>query len=158
MRLVFRTLGNPLAQHRDLAFREMQIRFAVRHHVVWISALNAADNLALVRLAGDDGNCFRLRGLEGLFADIEPEFRFACRRIGAVAFETLARKNGPHIAIVFELWRACVASAGRFSGEERGEQRAQEWNSCVHGRKTVLPATTVRTGLIRRMSSSGHSK
>jgi hypothetical protein len=87
VRLIFCAFGDPLPQQILLRIAEFLVRIRRRHQIVFVGGENAVDQLALIRFAGDN-RAF----LQGDFADIKPEFRFA--RPGAAS--TLSDATNSH--------------------------------------------------------------
>jgi hypothetical protein len=69
------------------------------HQVVFVCGEDAFDEFALVGMARDNGEFARFGRLKSFFTNVQAQIRFASFIIGAVAFETNARKNRPHISL-----------------------------------------------------------
>ena len=68
------------------------------HDVVGVMGGDAAEELALVGVAGDDGGVAGFGFAEGGFLDVEAEVAFAFIGIGAVAGEAVFGENGSDFA------------------------------------------------------------
>ena len=98
MSLVDRPFGDPPADRVLLRVGQILVRVLGRHHV-GAGCENALDDLALVRIAGNDRQASRASGPGGLFADVEAHLRFPRVPVGPVAAEAGIRHDRPHVAI-----------------------------------------------------------
>ena len=88
---------------------------------------------ALSRLAFDDDRPFVARPEDALFG-VETQARLAPRRIGTVAVEAIVRKDGPNIAIEFNL----VARANRRGCNEE-DNDCESVHDCLRGEVDYHP-------------------
>jgi hypothetical protein len=99
MSLIFRPFGDPSLQRGLVLVRHDLLRVRWRHDLVLIGRKDALDDLAGVRLAGNDGDLARFAFAVGGFTQIEAQLAFARVIIHAVAGEALLREHRPHVAI-----------------------------------------------------------
>ena len=95
MLLIFRSLGDPGAQQLPLCLCERPVRRRRRHLVIRVSRENAPDQLALLRLAGDE----RLFG-QRFFPNVQAELALPFVRVRPVTKETFVRENRSDISVV----------------------------------------------------------
>ena len=124
-----------------------------RHELLGIAAEDALDDLAVVRLAGND----RLR-LDGFVADIQSQLGFAMIFVRPVASKAAVRKNRPDVtveldAIFVGLDRVEVA-ARREGNDGQGGKDGIPGQHEMHGR---LPDIKYEIGDTRFQDSIPHA-
>ncbi len=146
VRLVFGALLDPAGEDGDLGRGQGLVRRLGRHLQLVVGRQQAADQLALLRMAGDHratAPVLRNRGV-GVGGDVEPQARLALAHVVAVATEAVVRKDRPHVPGVVDLLRN--APGGRGHGRRRliaagagGEAKHGERRS-EGGPKIAIPA------------------
>ena len=71
MGFVDRALGDPATEEFLLGRRQRLVRFFLRHDVFGVVREDTFDDLALLGLAGDDGDLPALAGLQRIFTDVQ---------------------------------------------------------------------------------------
>jgi len=103
MRLIFRALGNPGAQHIFFFFGQGKIGGGRRHPFVQVIGKDALHDQTFFRLAGDDGMFGRVFARpEGLGGQVEPQSSLPARFVRPMTFETPVRDNGADIAVILQ--------------------------------------------------------
>ena len=97
VRLILGALGDPAAEELLLFGRERLVGLVRGHGIAFVE--NADDDLALVRVARDDGEDSVFGLFDGLVADVEPQPGLAGVRIETVAVEAGVRHDGPDVAV-----------------------------------------------------------
>ena len=98
---VFRAALDPVAHQRNLALGELLAALARRHRIVLVLRRDAFEQLALLRLAGDD-RLVAAEIRERALREIQPVAVLAplpLLFIGAVAEEAVIREDGPDLAL-----------------------------------------------------------
>jgi hypothetical protein len=84
----------------DLGWGEFgEFGFRRGHHLVWIRAEDAGEQVALVWFSGGQGDFAAFGGFEGVLSYVEAEAALAVALIRAVATKAFVRKNGADIAV-----------------------------------------------------------
>ena len=107
MRLILRALGDPALEQILLRAGEFLVRVRRRHEVIGVLGEDAFDELARVRLAGDES-----LGGDGGLAHIEAELGLALLLVRAVAVKAVVGKNRPDVAVVIDLLGGRGGSGG----------------------------------------------
>ena len=91
-------MGDPAADEFDLGRRHLAIGLGRRHLLVGVMRQQTLQDLALLRLAGDDrGDAFV--GLDRVIADVKPQAGLAVLRVLTVAVEAVLREDRPDVAV-----------------------------------------------------------
>ena len=123
MRLVFRALLDPLANHLFVAGGQLPVRLLRRHQIVLVVRDDAPPGFARVRLPRDNWkNPVDLR--DGGFAHVETQVGLALVLVEAVAAEAGVGENGSNVAIEFDFCRNRHVSGTQGGGEESGKDDA----------------------------------
>ena len=122
-------LGDPAAEEFLLGRRQRLVRFLLRHDVFGVVREDAFDDLALFRLARDDGDLAALAGLERFFAEIQAQAAFARLRVEAVAMEAGVRHDRTDVAVEADGVRRRISSE-EADGEETGCGRQKAHKGC----------------------------
>ena len=93
MALVLGPVGDPAFEQLDLLRREFAIGLRRRHHVVLALGKDAANEFALVRIAGFHDCPAVGELLARAFEGVQPELGLALVGVGAVARETVLRED-----------------------------------------------------------------
>jgi hypothetical protein len=149
--LVGRALLDPAAEYFFLFGLELVMRVGRRHHFRFVIARDAAPQLALFRVAGDDRDGVVVEFGVGGRRLVEPQVGLAGLGVEAVAFEAVFREDGADVAVEGELF---IAGGCRGSGEKGGEQR-QDTNALHDGaaNRESRPRWRVLIILSKRLSS-----
>lgn len=117
----WRTVGDPCAQPRERLGRERSA--VLGHALVGVGGREPAQELALLRRAGDDQRIATLEQARAL-VESQPALLF----VGAVADEALRAKKSAYVAL------EAPVGLGRSQGALEGESEEQERRSEDHGR------------------------
>ena len=110
--------GDPAPEEFLLGRRQRFVRFFLRHDIFGVVREDAFDDLALLGLAGDDGDLPALAGLQRFFTDIQAQAAFARLRIEAVAMKAGVRHDRSDVAVEAD------DIAGRVGTEEADSEEA----------------------------------
>ena len=125
MALVLGALRDPAAEQLLLGGREGLVGFRRGHPVVLVGRREPADQLALGRSAGDDGDLPGLRGLQGRVAQVETEAALDLGRVRSVAGEAVVRQQRLHVVVEIHLAHGRGAEVRRQRERERGDEQHQ---------------------------------
>ena len=98
VRLVVGAFRHPSREQGLLVLAERQVRFGRRHRVFDLFSGDAANELALRRIARLDDRPAGGQLLERALAQVEPQLGLAPRRVGSVAAETAIGEQRPDLA------------------------------------------------------------
>ena len=130
-------LGDPATEEFLLGRRQRLVRFLLRHDVFGVVREDTFDDLALFRLARDDGDLAALAGLERLFAEIQAQAAFARLRVEAVAMEAGVRHDRTDVAVEADGVRRRI-SPEEADGEETGCGRQKAHKGCRYDNPLAL--------------------
>ena len=99
MRLIRRTLFDPLPQLSLLRGGQRLTRLRWRHHFRNIRAVDARPQSRFVQVPWHDGHIARLRRLERLLTHIQTQTGLSQFRVGTVALKTVLREDRSDVAI-----------------------------------------------------------
>ena len=133
------SLRNPLAQQFLFLLRERPVRIRRRHHVDVVVSLDAIDEFAGLRVAGDDPGVVPETGgrvLEG----VDPVVRFLVLGVRPMAVEALVREDGANVAIEVDVSPQSRIRRGQDHSEEKGCRKRES-----HGRANGGGTAKVRS-------------
>src|SRR4051812_34866517 len=117
MRPIDRALPDPFLQNGDFA-RAHRLGLALgvlRHQIVRVAGFDSFDQLALIRLTGDDSVAMAFAFLHCPFGKVKPQACLAHFRVRAMTTETTVCQDGLYILVEIEVSRDVmgIASDGR---------------------------------------------
>lgn len=103
--LIFRALGNPLADQLLLVVAEGLVRVRWRHDFIWVSGEDAFHRFRLLRLAGDDGVELGVgvQWRDGVGEVMQLQLGLDIMEVGAVAVKAGVRKDRPDVLVELDL-------------------------------------------------------
>src|SRR5207249_11562319 len=103
---------DPAADERDFALAQPAAGFGLRHPFRFVLRRDAAEQLALLRLAWHDHRAIFPLGKCSLFS-VEPEVRLSLGLVRPVAIEAVVGEDRPDIAVELDGLRQGLGSTGK---------------------------------------------